>query len=754
MADGKVVIAADMDDTPANKKLMKLRDTVEKLENDFNSKSQKKTALEEELKTAKWAADDAREAVRGLNEEKKQLEAQREGINPSSMEYQNVSAQIVEIDRRYKEAKVALNENVREAARLEKELNKVSDSAAKVETKLNASKTELGQMEAKLAYQNSFWGRINKGAKDAEKSVGKLGSRIAGLVKSAFVFSVITMGLQKVREYMSKTLQKNVEFQSSLASLKGALLTAFQPIYNVIVPALITLMKVITTVITAIAHLFSLFSGGSAKQNAADAKALNAKADAIGAVGGAASKAEKQLASFDEINQLSDTSSGGGGGGGGAGGGPADLTPDFSGIDELTDKMRILRDLVAMIGGAILGWKLAKFFGLAGKEAAGLTIAFAGLALMITGVADAWKNGLNWKNMLEILGGAALLTLGLGMAFGTAGIAIGLMVSGIVLLITAIKDIATNGLNLYNTIALIVGVLAICLGIFIKTHNIIPLIIATIAGLVAAFVTLMGHGTELAEGIETAFGGLIKFINGVFAGDMDLALQGIGELFAGLKEIISSIIASIMDLFTGILDWIDEKTGGRLKPWFETIGNLFSGLFDGFKQVLNGIIEFITGVFNNDWDKAWDGIKGIFKGIWNGIVSLLEGAVNFIINGVNALIKGLNKVMNFKLPDWLGGAQIGISIPEITTVSLPRLAQGAVIPPNREFLAVLGDQRSGTNIEAPLDTIVQAFRLAMNDMNGMQNEAVLYIGEQEMGKLIYRLNNQETRRIGVSLTGV
>lgn len=117
---------------------------------------------------------------------------------------------------------------------------------------------------------------------------------------------------------------------------------------------------------------------------------------------------------------------------------------------------------------------------------------------------------------------------------------------------------------------------------------------------------------------------------------------------------------------------------------------------------------------------AWEGIKNIFKGVWNGVISILEGAVNLIIKGLNWLISQMNKI-HFDIPSWVpgvGGKSIGINIPKIPAAKIPRLATGAVIPPNREFLAVLEDQRSGTNIEAPLATIKQALVEAMQEIGG------------------------------------
>ena len=91
----------------------------------------------------------------------------------------------------------------------------------------------------------------------------------------------------------------------------------------------------------------------------------------------------------------------------------------------------------------------------------------------------------------------------------------------------------------------------------------------------------------------------------------------------------------------------------------------------------------------------------------------------------------------------------------IAKLPIPKLATGAVIPPNREFMAVLGDQKSGTNIETPLATMVQAFKqaLAESGYNG-GSEAVLVLDKDVLGKVVYRLNKAEGTRIGVNLSEV
>lgn len=186
-------------------------------------------------------------------------------------------------------------------------------------------------------------------------------------------------------------------------------------------------------------------------------------------------------------------------------------------------------------------------------------------------------------------------------------------------------------------------------------------------------------------------------------------------------------------------------------------GNLEEFCQNFKENILGGLIDFITGVFTGDWTKAWEGIKKVFKGIWNGIVMILESAVNLIIKGINWLIGKLNSLLENSLLA-KGLDLIGIEfrgIPQIPEVHIPRLAQGAVIPPNREFMAVLGDQKSGTNIETPLATMVQAFKQALAESGyGGSNEAVLVLDKEVLGKVVYRLNKAEGTRIGVNLAEI
>lgn len=218
-----------------------------------------------------------------------------------------------------------------------------------------------------------------------------------------------------------------------------------------------------------------------------------------------------------------------------------------------------------------------------------------------------------------------------------------------------------------------------------------------------------------------------------------------------------------------IVNWFVDTFGpgiaGAVSTVIEVLGG-FVGIYvdvaNGVLEALNGVLNFLIGVFSGDWERAWDGIGQVFTGVWNGIVGALEGAINLIILGVNWLISQLNKV-SFSTPDWvpaIGGKSFGFNIPKISELSIPRLAQGAVIPPNREFMAVLGDQTRGNNIEAPEDLIRRIVREESGGMNtellqqilaAIQAGQVIKVNETVLGRTSAKAINKITRSSGKSV---
>ena len=758
MADGKIVVQAEVDAKKAQRELDKLTARIDKLETDLKKSSGEQSGIKAQLDAAKESAKQAETALKSLRAESERLRQVTSGEASASPDaYISAYSRQSEVAAQIKEQEALLKEQDKIVESLDGKYAKITDKVMEQTSALDAAKTRAGELTREITNASGASERMELAAKNVSDSMNTFSKRVSGLFKRVLVFSLITRALQSLRTWLGKTIMQNEEARAAVARLKAAFLTLAQPILQVVIPVFVKLVDILTQVVTAIAKFFGMLSGKSWGAQVAAAKGLNAEKEAIEGVGSAAEDASKSMASFDEINQI--TSNQASGGGGGAGGeASTDIAPDFSNLDMAEDKLHDILGLVGAIAAGLLAWKIASMFTNDLSKIAGIALAAAGAFALVYFWLDAWKNGIDLQNFLGMLAGLAALATGLAIAFGPIAAGIALVVGGLAMLVVGIKDVIENGFNLVNTLTIIAGLLAAGIGISLLTGSWIPLLIAGFAAALVALVSFTGHGEELIEGLKNIIDGFGKFFKGVFTGDLKLAAEGAKQIWEGLKQTWNAIINSIKYAWDMFITWLQSKSP-MLAAIFQTYGNFISGLFNSIKQWLSGIIEFISGVFTGDWTKAWEGVKDIFKGIWNGIITAVEYAINFIINGINLLISALNTI-HFEVPDWvplIGGSSFGISIPLVSNVALPRLAQGAVIPPNREFLAVLGDQKSGTNIETPLATMVQAFKQAMNDTGGMggrQITVVMQLDHRELGRAVYNLNNEETQRVGVKLAGV
>lgn len=758
MADGKIVVQAEVDAKKAQRELDKLTARIDKLETDLKKSSGEQSGIKAQLDAAKESAKQAETALKSLHAESERLRKITSGeVSASPDAYISAYSRQSEVTAQIKGQEALLKEQDKIVESLDGKYAKITDKVMEQTSALDAAKTRAGELTREITNASGASERMELAAKNVSDSMNTFSKRVSGLFKRVLVFSLITRALQSLQTWLGKTIMQNEEARAAVARLKAAFLTLAQPILQVVIPVFVKLVDILTQVVTAIAKFFGMLSGKSWGAQVAAAKGLNAEKEAIEGVGSAAEDASKSMASFDEINQItSNQASGGGGGAGGAA--STDIAPDFSNLDMAEDKLHDILGLVGAIAAGLLAWKIASMFTNDLSKIAGIALAAAGAFALVYFWLDAWKNGIDLQNFLGMLAGLAALAAGLAIAFGPIAAGIALVVGGLVMLVVGIKDVIENGFNLVNTLTIIAGILAAGIGISLLTGSWIPLLIAGFVAALVALVSFTGHGEELIEGLKNIIDGFGKFFKGVFTGDLKLAAEGAKQIWEGLKQTWNAIVNSIKDAWDMFITWLQSKSP-MLAAIFQTYGNFISGLFNSIKQWLSGIIEFISGVFTGDWTKAWEGVKDIFKGIWNGIITAVEYAINFIINGINLLISALNTI-HFEVPDWvplIGGRSFGISIPLVSNVALPRLAQGAVIPPNREFLAVLGDQKSGTNIETPLATMVQAFKQGMNEMGGMGGRSitvVMQVDKREFARAVYQANNDETQRVGVRLAGV
>lgn len=758
MSDGKIVVQAEVDAKKAQRELDKLTARIDKLETDLKKSSGEQSGIKAQLDAAKESAKQAETALKSLRAESERLRQVTSGEASASPDaYISAYSRQSEVAAQIKEQEALLKEQDKIVESLDGKYAKITDKVMEQTSALDAAKTRAGELTREITNASGASERMELAAKNVSDSMNKFSKRVSGLFKSVLVFSLITRALQSLRTWLGKTIMQNEEARAAVARLKAAFLTLAQPILQVVIPVFVKLVDILTQVVTAIAKFFGMLSGKSWGAQVAAAKGLNAEKEAIEGVGSAAEDASKSMASFDEINQItSNQASGGGGGAGGAA--STDIAPDFSNLDMAEDKLHDILGLVGAIAAGLLAWKIASMFTNDLSKIAGIAIAAAGAFALVYFWLDAWKNGIDLQNFLGMLAGLAALAAGLAIAFGPIAAGIALVVGGLAMLVVGIKDVIENGFNLVNTLTIIAGLLAAGIGISLLTGSWIPLLIAGFVAALVALVSFTGHGEELIQGLKKIIDGFGKFFKGVFTGDLKLAAEGAKQIWEGLKQTWNAIVNSIKDAWSAFITWLQGKNPA-LAAIFETIGKLFSDQYNAWKKILSGLITFLTGVFTGDWKKAWNGVLDILKGVWNLIVGTVEGAINFIIDGINLLISALNKI-HFEVPDWVplvGGKSFGINITPVSRVSLPRLASGAVIPPNREFMAVLGDQKSGTNIETPLSTMVQAFKQAMNETGGAgarQMTIVLQLDRRELGRAIYQLNNEETQRVGVKLAGV
>lgn len=744
MADGSITFSTELDNKRLEKELIKTKREVEKLEESISTAEAKKSPLVEQaqeletkMRAAREEAERAKEAwVSGVAGADGQQSEAVQRAAALAAEHEKVVAQIDKIDAKLLPAY----------------------------EKLDGMKDKAGGIAENIRDASTGTNVMGKALDRASAYVERMGKHFATLVRRVVVFSLLSSAIRSMRDAMGKMILANDDAAQAVARLKGALLTLAQPLLNVIIPAFTAFVNVLTRVVTAIASLFATIFGTTVKQSASAAKALNAQGAAYKKTGAAAQKASKQLAAFDEINQITNDS-GADAGGAAVPDGAAEPLFDFNMDDASTNFEKIL-NVVKLIGAALLAWKLSGsmeelFSGRGLMRLIGAFMALDGAIGFVRNTFDAWKNGLDWDNFSGMIGRAAELVTGLFLLLGKVGGAIGLIVTGLVSLATAFRDADSAGWNLQNTLLAVAGLLATGIGIGILVGSWIPALIAAIGAALLAITIKFGDGEKLIADLKKVVEGFKDFFVGVFTGDITRAIDGVGKIFAGLKGIVSNVLGALKTAIGSFLDWADQKTNGKISGiiafargafavLIDWLGTSFTVLFDSLEQVLDGLILFIAGVFTGNWEQAWNGVKKVFKGVINLMIGMIEAFINGFVSGINRVIDALNTI-RVEIPDWvpgIGGKSFGINLPQVPAAQIPRLAQGAVIPPNREFMAVLGDQRSGNNLEAPEELIRQIVR----EEGGGSEVTVRFAGT--MGQLVRVMKpyvTKEDRRRGSRL---
>lgn len=629
--------------------------------------------------------------------------------------------------------------------------------------------------------------RLASHVKLGGKSMGHFGSRLREIALGALIFNGISKALRGFVTGMNNALTKSGAFTSALSNLKGAALNAAAPLVSALTPALTAIANAAAIALSYIGRLFAFFSGKSIAS-------LKSTAKAMGGVAAGTNAAKKALAGFDTINTL-DTSSGSGGGSAS----PPNLAYEASNpfLDSLTDAIKggdwagagtMLADKLNSI---IAGWD-AYGWGqkLGGMLQNGISFAFSflttfdrnGLGAKLAGFVNGLLNQVDGAQLGALFASKftiAIRTLGTFLAnldWAMLGAQISSFAIGFIdALAEAIQSVDWGkiGEGILDMLEAIdwAGLLR-SLGGLIE-----PLLPSLLMGLVifSSLQLLRMFGAQL---LPMLLSGLGSCISTLFTSILPHVVSGIGTLLSTIVAAIGlwpTILLGLVILFIAVIAKWGDQIQAKLQEidaflqnifvtdWsqsFGILGNLLNAFFANVKNIWNsiklifdGIIDFIRGVFTGDWERAWKGVKEIFAGIFGALKAIALAPINAIIGILNGLIDSINwvieKVNGISFTNPFTGNTVGFNFPSIGKI--PYLAQGAVIPPNREFMAVLGDQSSGTNIEAPLETIKQALSEVMTQQGG-GDITIKFTGDlAQLARVLHPVIEREQHRRGTRL---
>lgn len=562
--------------------------------------------------------------------------------------------------------------------RLAEAERRLADMNNRLGTSYSSIKGQVNDYKESVVKATSEQNKFNRSLKNTDKSAKKgnmsMGRMLATSILFSFVFQAISAVMTGVREgfenlaqYSTSTNRSLSMLMSSLTRLKNAFATAFAPILDVVAPILSRFIDMISLAATAVGQLMAALTGKSTFTRAVAVQEDYAASleDSASAAKDAEDAMEGYLSPLDEINKIStkdDDKSGGY-----TGPSPGQMfeeVPVNPKILALAEKIKNLFqpiiDAVARLKGPVMGF------------------------LSAIGDTVLWL----YETILE-----PILTWLITSA-----------IPRIIDILGKVLEILTIIIDWFN-------------------NNVLPVIEPIVTALVGLF-------TGVGDGIITVFDGIAEFLLGVFTGDLDRAVAGLGQIFSGFGQIVNSIcdfIQTILETFDG---WLQGVFSKDWRETFGVLGDVLNGFFSGVKSIWNGIktfftgiITFFRGVFSADLEMALEGIKQIFSGIFqsligvvktpiNTIIGLINGMISAIVSGLNAVIDRLNS-LSFTIPSWVpkfGGNRFGLNISHLTAPTIPYLASGAVIPPNAPFMAILGDQRNGNNLEMPENLLRRIIR--------------------------------------------
>lgn len=739
MADGSIILDTRINNKGAYAELKELQakakstaQQVAALDRQINTANSKHLALGKELSDAQSKAESTAAELESVNEQlrsfvqrRAEIEKQRnplltpETANLKAQEF--VGQHFASDAAKASELQGALDKLQQSIPGLTAKYTEQESALAGLQDQHAALAAQLATEEQAVTRQSSLAGKAQIAATAVartSKAVGQLGRRLAGIVSGALVFNLISSALRSVVNVMGTTIAKTNGVSTALGKLKGAAATAAAGLASALSPAIIGLLNLLTSLINGFLRLLSLLTGKSISSMKQTAKGINAVGSAAGSTSKQADKAKRSLAGFDEIERLDAKT-------GSSGGANYNFDHIASPLGGITDKLKnFWSTFQTLLAPSVAAWSAAWEQIRNAASAVWPEVQQAALAF--------WNEGLS--PLLTYLSGtfAPGVINAFSEAFapivgGVASTAIYVLAD----LFTRACGIGTDAIN---------GVLIPALDLLLQIWQ------DLMSGIKTAWDT---YGQPLMDGVILAFQNLEDLATLLWETIVKPILQNLisvlqqlwsshlKPLWDDILLLVASVANCLLDLWNNLLapvaKWIIATFGPAFAEVFNAIADVvgvavgaIADAIDLAVVVLRGLADFLSAVFRGNWDAAWQAIGNTVSTVWdkmtnaiktavNGIIGFINRMISAVVTGINAVINALNG-LSFDLPDIFGGGHVGFNISTLTAPQIPYLAQGAVIPANREFLAVLGDQSHGTNVEAPLDTIKQAVAEVMEDL--------------------------------------
>lgn len=714
-----------------------------------------------------------------------------EGQNITSS-LSNEQAKLETMQAGFAQAKAAMgdfaNQTTSKFAKVKRALSELGNGVKTTFGKLKDSiGNALGKAVDKLKAKFSSFGKSSaKSMKKADNGVHSFGTRLKSIVAGALFFNLISKALTALTNRLGSALLANKTFAKSFGQVKSNLLTAFQPIYEAILPWLNKLMQALAQVTAQMAQFTASVFGTTAQKAQDNAKALEEQVDATNDTTKATKKAEKALASFDTVQKLTNNTE-------------DPSTPkfdtDFSAaenqmpqwltdfwktfqeswaqygqqtIDSAKNALSALKDMVTSIGRSFMNvWNNGTGVETLNNLQLLLQTILDLIASIATAFTNAWNTGNVGEQMLQSIMNLINTVVQAVTAIGQAFIAAWNDGNAGERLLSALMQMITAVVNLVNSIgqAFITAWTQGGLGQSIFAH-----ILSIITNIITAI-------KSIAENLQSAWEyngngvaiwtSILKIIDDVLAG-IDRMSQATANWASGLNfeplmtafRNLWAAIEPLVDIIMNGLSWAYENVLLPFGKWtIEKAAPAVLDLLTAALQAIAKVCEALAPVLQQIW--------AVVKPIISFIGSAVIGAIELATQAITALGDALAYVIGLlgKVGNSIGsgissliGAFSGTSTfalnASMPTLNVPALANGAVISPNNQFLALLGDQRSGVNVETPLSTMIDAFNKALDARGGTGNNNApinLYIDGTKFARITNAYNSSETRRRGVNL---